>query len=126
MTVRLDAMLQAVELPAGVSNLTAGLADVNRNTLALQRETRSEMMRRRGESVLTMISPREVMRILQERQQTTVPSCLVRAHSLGVLWLIIGRPASPGHFHNNTLSSHHPTAREETEDRTSREDNHCH
>ena len=32
--IRLDAV--TVELPAGVANLTAGLADVDRNTLTLQ------------------------------------------------------------------------------------------
>ena len=34
--IGLDAMLQAVELPAGIANLAAGLADVDRNALALQ------------------------------------------------------------------------------------------
>ena len=29
LAIRLDAVLQAVELPAGVTNLTAGLADVD-------------------------------------------------------------------------------------------------
>jgi len=33
MTIRLDAMLQAVELPTGVSNLATSLADMNRDTL---------------------------------------------------------------------------------------------
>jgi len=33
MTIRLDAMLEAVELPTGVSNLTASLADMDRDTL---------------------------------------------------------------------------------------------
>ena len=37
MTIRLDAMLEAVELPTGVSNLTAGLADMDRDTLTLER-----------------------------------------------------------------------------------------
>jgi len=33
LTVRLDAMLQAVKLPAGISNLDSGLANVDRDTL---------------------------------------------------------------------------------------------
>ena len=36
MAIRLDAMLEAVELPAGIANLAAGLADVDRNALTLQ------------------------------------------------------------------------------------------
>ena len=36
MAIRLDAVLQTVELPAGVANLTAGLADVYRDTLTLK------------------------------------------------------------------------------------------
>ena len=35
LTVGLDAMLQAVQLPASISNLNSGLANMNRNTLAL-------------------------------------------------------------------------------------------
>ena len=35
MAIRLNAMLEAVELPAGVANLTASLADVDGDTLAL-------------------------------------------------------------------------------------------
>ena len=35
-SVRLDAMFQAVELPAGVADLAAGLADVDGDTLALK------------------------------------------------------------------------------------------
>lgn len=35
LTVRLDAMLQAVELPACIANLSSGLADVDRDTLSL-------------------------------------------------------------------------------------------
>ena len=34
--IRLDAVLQTVELPAGVADLTAGLPDVYRNTLSLK------------------------------------------------------------------------------------------
>ena len=33
--IRLDAVLQAVELPAGVANLDSGLADVNTDALSL-------------------------------------------------------------------------------------------
>ena len=36
LAIRLDPVLQAVELPAGVANLTSGLADVYRNTLSLK------------------------------------------------------------------------------------------
>ena len=36
LTIRLDAVLQAVQLPAGIANLAAGLADVDRNTLSLK------------------------------------------------------------------------------------------
>jgi hypothetical protein len=36
LAVRLDAMLQAVELPAGVANLATGLANVDRNALPLK------------------------------------------------------------------------------------------
>ena len=35
-SVRLDAMFQAVQLPAGVADLAAGLADVDGDTLALK------------------------------------------------------------------------------------------
>ena len=35
MAIRLDAVLQAVELPAGIANLTAGLANVDTDTLTL-------------------------------------------------------------------------------------------
>merc|ERR1719367_2739281 len=33
LTIRLDAMLQAIQLPAGITDLHAGLAYMNRNTL---------------------------------------------------------------------------------------------
>ena len=36
LTIRLDAVLQTVELPAGVANLTAGLADVDADALTLK------------------------------------------------------------------------------------------
>ena len=36
LAIRLDAVLETVELPAGVTNLTAGLADVNGDTLTLK------------------------------------------------------------------------------------------
>ena len=36
LTIRLDAMLEAVKLPAGVTNLGASLADVDRNTFPLK------------------------------------------------------------------------------------------
>ena len=36
-TIRLDSMLQAVELPTGVSNLNSSLADMDRDTLTLER-----------------------------------------------------------------------------------------
>lgn len=36
LTVRLDAMLQAVQLPAGVTYLGSSLADVDRDTFTLQ------------------------------------------------------------------------------------------
>ena len=35
MTIGLDAMLKAVELPAGVTNLATGLADVDGDALTL-------------------------------------------------------------------------------------------
>ena len=35
-SVGLDAMLQAVKLPAGIANLAAGLADVDRDALTLK------------------------------------------------------------------------------------------
>ena len=38
LTVRLDAMLKAVELPAGITNLDSGLANVDGDTLTLQEE----------------------------------------------------------------------------------------
>ena len=38
MAVGLDAVLEAVELPAGVADLAAGLADVDRDALALEKE----------------------------------------------------------------------------------------
>ena len=41
--IRLDAMLEAVELPTGVSNLTASLADMDRDTLTLERYDLREM-----------------------------------------------------------------------------------
>ena len=37
LTVRLDAVLQAVELPAGIAHLDSGLADMHRDTLTLWR-----------------------------------------------------------------------------------------
>ena len=43
MTIGLDPMLEAVELPTGVSNLTAGLADMDRDTLTLERYDLREM-----------------------------------------------------------------------------------
>ena len=36
LSVRLDAVLQTVELPAGIANLTAGLANVDTDTLTLE------------------------------------------------------------------------------------------
>ena len=36
LAIRLDAVLETVELPAGVTNLAAGLADVNGDTLTLK------------------------------------------------------------------------------------------
>ena len=36
--IGLDPVLEAVELPAGVTDLAAGLADVDRNTLTLKKE----------------------------------------------------------------------------------------
>ena len=38
LTVRLDAVLQAVQLPACIAHLGSGLADMHRNTLTLWRE----------------------------------------------------------------------------------------
>jgi len=37
LAIRLDAVLQAVELPAGIANLAASLANVDRDALTLQR-----------------------------------------------------------------------------------------
>ena len=42
MTIGLDAMLKAVELPAGVTNLATGLADVDRDALTLGKKTFNE------------------------------------------------------------------------------------
>jgi len=39
LAVGLDAVLQAVELPAGIANLAAGLANVDRDALTLQGRT---------------------------------------------------------------------------------------
>ena len=36
LAIRLDPVLQAVELPAGVANLTAGLADMDADALTLK------------------------------------------------------------------------------------------
>ena len=36
LTIRLDAVLQAVELPAGVTDLATSLADVDRDALTLK------------------------------------------------------------------------------------------
>lgn len=36
LTIRLDAMFQAVQFPAGISNLATSLANVNGNTLTLK------------------------------------------------------------------------------------------
>ena len=38
LAIRLDAMLQAVQLPACIAHLDSGLADMDRDTLALQQE----------------------------------------------------------------------------------------
>ena len=38
MTIGLDAMLKAVELPAGVTNLATGLADVDGDALTLGKD----------------------------------------------------------------------------------------
>ena len=38
MTIGLDAMLQAVELPTGVAHLATGLTDMNGDALTLQKE----------------------------------------------------------------------------------------
>ena len=37
LAIRLDSVLQAVQLPAGVSDLDSGLADVDRDTLTLEK-----------------------------------------------------------------------------------------
>lgn len=39
--VRLDAMLQAIELPAGIADLHTSLSDVNRDALTLQNNNRT-------------------------------------------------------------------------------------
>ena len=41
LAVRLDPVLQAVQLPAGIADLAAGLADVDRDALALSVQKRS-------------------------------------------------------------------------------------
>jgi hypothetical protein len=41
LAVGLDAMLQAVELPARVANLAAGLANVDRNALPLKKSVQN-------------------------------------------------------------------------------------
>ena len=41
LAVRLDPVLQAVQLPAGIADLAAGLADVDRDALALSVQNRS-------------------------------------------------------------------------------------
>ena len=38
LTIRLDSMFKAVELPASITDLDTSLADVNRDTLALQKK----------------------------------------------------------------------------------------
>ena len=38
LAIGLDAVLEAVQLPARVTNLDSGLADVNRDALTLERE----------------------------------------------------------------------------------------
>ena len=42
LAVGLDPVLQAVELPAGIADLAAGLADVDRNALTLEGERCNE------------------------------------------------------------------------------------
>ena len=37
LAIRLDSVLQTVQLPAGVSDLDSGLADVDRDTLTLEK-----------------------------------------------------------------------------------------
>lgn len=41
--VRLDAVLEAVEFPAGVAHLDAGLADVHADAFPLQRKETTEL-----------------------------------------------------------------------------------
>lgn len=43
LTIRLDAMLQAVQLPAGVTNLDSSLSNVDRNTLTLYKKQKASI-----------------------------------------------------------------------------------
>ena len=45
LAVRLDPVLQAVQLPAGIADLAAGLADVDRDALALSVRKRSFILK---------------------------------------------------------------------------------
>jgi len=42
LTIRLNSMLQAVQLPTSISNLNSGLANVDRNTLTLKELKRNQ------------------------------------------------------------------------------------
>ena len=49
LSIRLDTVLEAVQLPAGISDLDAGLSDVDRDTLTL--EERNEWLKRIANAV---------------------------------------------------------------------------
>ena len=42
LTIRLDAVLQAVQLPAGIAHLDSGLADMDRDTFTLEGKKRAQ------------------------------------------------------------------------------------
>jgi len=43
LTIRLDAMLQAVEFPTGITNLAASLANMNGDTLTLESKKQTKL-----------------------------------------------------------------------------------
>lgn len=44
LTIRLNAMLETVQLPTGITNLGTSLADVDRNALTLQKTTKQKQL----------------------------------------------------------------------------------
>ena len=54
LAVRLDPMLQAIQLPACIAHLGSGLADMDGNALTLKREKERLKQRQRGRKVKVM------------------------------------------------------------------------